>query len=252
MNLDKMTILTAVLAIAAEMCLADNGILPTQVTKADAVMAAAQAVATNHVTAGAQVEVPDMPLSEQARAAFLSSRWDDAIALVDQLDESEADAELRYFIGYCYKEGLALDHDYTAAFWWFKSSAQMGDARAQVELGRAFEKGRGAAKNDAEAAKWYTMSAKSGNADAALLLGEMCDEGRGVLKNPVEAAKWYRVAADVHGRAAYRLGKHYEEGNGVTKSEVEALFWYRRASAFGDPEAVAALHRLRRNGKESP
>ena len=44
-------------------------------------------------------------IKERARDAFHASRWDEAINLVDQLSEKEADAELRYYIGICYKEG---------------------------------------------------------------------------------------------------------------------------------------------------
>ena len=94
-------------------------------------------------------------IKERARDAFHKSRWDEAINLVDQLNEEEADAELRYYIGICYKEGHAVPHNYAEAFYWFETAAAQGNADAQYELGLAYEKGNGVAVDLGEGIRWY-------------------------------------------------------------------------------------------------
>ena len=233
------------------------------------------------------VRQKNISIKERARAAFKESRWSEAINLVDQLSDAEADAELRYYIGICYKEGNAVGHDYAEAFYWFKSAAEMGSAPAQFELGLAYEKGNGVAANTSEAIKWYGKAAKRGNAMANLYLGLMYDEGHGVAQNPPEAAMWYQKAVDLgnahagyllggmyydgrgvaqsfsaaaelyrkaassgHARAGLLLGEMYEKGVGVEQSNSEALYWYKRAGELGNSEALSAWQRLSNTDKQ--
>ncbi len=232
-------------------------------------------------------QIPKAPsIKERARAAFRASRWAEAIDLVDQLTEEEADAELRYYIGLCYKEGHAIEHDYAEAFRWFKSSAEMGNTAAQYELGQAYEKGNGVAVDFGQALKWYDEAARLGNAMATLSLGLMYEEGRGVVQNPAEAAEWYRKASDLgnahagyllgllyydgrgvpqsyssaaelyrkagsagHAHAGFLLGKMYETGTGINQSTSEALYWYKKAGELGHSEALSEWQRLSNTDK---
>ena len=148
-------------------------------------------------------------IKERARDAFHKSRWDEAIDLVDQLSEEEADAELRYYIGICYKEGHAVPHNYAEAFYWFETAAAQGNAAAQYELGLAYEKGNGVAVDLGEGIRWYR---KAGSLD--------------------------------HADACYRLGKMYEKGIGVKKNMSEAMNWYKKAGALGHEAARSESHRL--------
>ena len=227
-----------------------------------------------------------LSIKERARAAFHESRWTEAIDLVDQLSEGEVDAELRYYIGICYKEGYAVEHDYAEAFEWFKLAAEMGNAAAKCELGYAYEKGNGVAVDYGLALKWYRASAQAGNAMACLYLGLMYDEGRGVMQSSVEAAEWYRKASGLgnahagyllgllyyegrgvpqsylsaadlyrkagsagHAHACFLLGKMYENGTGINQSSSEALYWYKKAGELGHSEARSEWQRLSNTDK---
>jgi len=233
-----------------------------------------------------QQKTVEKSIKERARDAFRKSQWDDAIALVDQLSEEEADAELRYYIGICYKEGYSVDHSYEEAFYWFKSAAELGNAAAQYELGLAYEKGNGVSVSTNEAIRWYGIAAKSGNAMANLFLGLIYDEGRGVVQNPSEASRWYRTAVDLgnahagyllgrlyyegrgvaqsystaaelfresgslgHAQAGFLLGEMYEKGIGVGQNKSEALYWYKKAGEHGNSAAMSAWQRLSNTDK---
>lgn len=225
-------------------------------------------------------------VKERARVAFRASRWDEGIRLVDQLTEEEADAELRYYIGVCYKEGFSVDHDYAEAFYWFKSAAELGNAAAQYELGLAYEKGNGVSRNFNDALRWYRIAAQRGNAMADLSIGLMYDEGKGVARNHTEAARWYRNASNLgnahsayllgnlyakglgvpqsfsiaaelykkaasagHAQAGFLLGRFYENGQGVNKNNSEACYWYKKSGELGNSAALSAWQRL--NGSKN-
>ncbi len=227
-----------------------------------------------------------LSIKERARAAFHASRWTAAIDLVEQLSEEEYDAELRYYIGICYKEGYELEHDYAEAFKWFKSAAEWGNTAAKYELGNAYEKGNGVKIDFGLALKWYGVAARAGNAMANLSLGLMYDEGRGVVQNPTKAAEWYRKASDLgnahagyllgllyyegrgvqqsyssaadlyrkagsagHAHAGFLLGKMYENGTGINQSTSEAIYWYKKAGELGHTEARSEWQRLSNTDK---
>ena len=224
-------------------------------------------------------------IKELARMAFRASRWDEGIRLVDQLTEAEADAELRYYIGVCYKEGFSVEHDYAEAFFWFKSAAELGNVAAQYELGLVYEKGNGVSRNFNDALRWYRIAAQRGNAMANLSIGLMYDEGKGVARNHTEAAQWYRKASNLgnahsayllgnlyakglgvpqsfsiaaelykkaasagHAQAGFILGGFYEKGLGVSKSDSEASYWYKKSGELGNSAAMSSWQRL--NGSD--
>ena len=54
-----------------------------------------------------------------------------------------------------------------------------------------------------------------------------------------------RTGAPSHAPAMYAIGYYYESGLGVKQDDIEAMRWYRKAADKGDPEAKAALERLR-------
>lgn len=225
-------------------------------------------------------------LRERARIAFRDGKWAEAIALADQLTEETVDAELMYYIGIAYKEGFSVEHDFSEALYWFKKSADGGNAASQYEMGLANEKGNGISKNESEAARWYRISADRGNAPANLSLGILYEEGRGVVQNASEAAKFYRRGSELgnahagyllgrlyedgrgvplslpkaadcyrkaggagHALAGYNLGKMYEKGRGVQKDLGEALFWYEKAGKLGNAAAMTDWQRLRGTDK---
>ena len=56
--------------------------------------------------------------------------------------------------------------DYEQAVYWYRKSAEQGDATAQCNLGVIYENGYGVTKNLNEARKWYQLSAAQGDEDA--------------------------------------------------------------------------------------
>lgn len=104
-----------------------------------------------------------------------------------------------------FDDGLAAfnNQDYKTAFQLFKSSAQQGNAHAQVNLGLMYDDGQGVLQNYAEAVKWYRLAAQQGESVAQHSLALSYGLGRGVPKDFVKAHLWFNIAAisgDVNSR----------------------------------------------------
>jgi TPR repeat protein len=61
-----------------------------------------------------------------------------------------------------------------AAFW-YRRSAEQGNAEAQYRLGVLYERGDGVAKDVAQAAAWYRRAADQGNTEADERLRALLD-----------------------------------------------------------------------------
>lgn len=97
-----------------------------------------------------------------------------------------------------YQEGIdALKRgDYVTAFKEFRSLAEQGNAKAQVELSVMYVEGKGVSKDPIEAAKWIRRAANQGNLEGQNTLGVAYREGIGVSQDYKEAVKWFHRAAD--------------------------------------------------------
>ena len=95
---------------------------------------------------------------------------------------------------YCGRNGVAKD--YKQAVFWYRKSADQGNALGQNNLGRCYEKGRGVAKDFEQALFWFRKSADQGNALAQCNLGRCYENGQGVAKDFRQAVFWYRKSAD--------------------------------------------------------
>ena len=114
-------------------------------------------------------------------------------------------------------------------------------AREQYELGDKFYY----AKNYEQAVYWYRKSAEQGNASAQKDLGYMYRLGKGVEQDYAEAVRLYRLAAEQgNALAQSNLGDMYEYGKGVARDLQEARKWYGKAAAQGHTNAQGALKRL--------
>ncbi|MGE4490385.1 MAG: tetratricopeptide repeat protein, partial [Kiritimatiellales bacterium] len=102
--------------------------------------------------------------------------------------------------------------------------------------------GRGIEKNAAQAVYWFRKSAESGNADAQLDLGFCCEKGRGVRKDMQKAVEWYeKSAAQGNLMALNNLGLCYQDGKGVEKNYEKAVELYRKALDI-DPDHARTLN----------
>ncbi|MBL4607034.1 MAG: caspase family protein, partial [Pseudomonadales bacterium] len=95
-------------------------------------------------------------------------------------------------------EYVAYDRaDYKTALKVWLSSAEQGDAAAQVDVGEIFEKGLGGEPNYTMAIFWYKKAAKQGSSRAQFNLGTLYEQGLGVKKDGILALNWYRQALNV-------------------------------------------------------
>ncbi|MXX34350.1 MAG: sel1 repeat family protein [Gemmatimonadetes bacterium] len=127
------------------------------------------------------------------------------------------------------------------------STAEQGDAAAQVSLGDMYLSGDGVPEDDSEAVRWYRAAAGQGYARAQFNLGLMYANGQGVSENDAEAVRWYRVAAEQGlDRAQFSLGEVYANGEGVLENDVLAYGWFNLAGAQGHERAREAKDQLSR------
>ncbi|MCX6602910.1 MAG: tetratricopeptide repeat protein [Acidobacteria bacterium] len=115
---------------------------------------------------------------------------------------------------------------------WYRKSANQGDASGQLNLGQMYSKGDGVPKDLAQAAFWYRKSADQGNAPAQSNLGAMYATGKGVPKDLVIAYMWRNLAA--------------AQGNAFAKEAREVL------EQIMTPAQIAEGQRLSRAWKPKP
>ena len=131
--------------------------------------------------------------------------------------------------------------------------------RAQAYLGFMYQYGRGVPQNYALAAYWYRRSAEQGNAIAQHLLGLMFDKGLGVPDQPRRGACVAQPRGCAHqGRrargqcAAARCGRVEDELRPARRRAVPgAAPGSRSPSAEHDPKVSPASQPARSSGKAS-
>jgi hypothetical protein len=113
-----------------------------------------------------------------------------------------------------------------------QSSAEAGDADAQLMVGKFYYYGYCYELDYQEAVKWFQAAADQGNPSAQFLLGEAYEKGKGFKRDYVQAAKWYEQAAfngDNH--AIHHLSHLYAHGLGVRKNLIKAYAWNKLVEA---------------------
>ena len=96
-----------------------------------------------------------------------------------------------------FDEGVAAysRQDYKTAFKAWMTSAQQGNARAQLGLGVMYDKGQGVPQDYVEGDKWIRLAAQNGQDSAQLIVGAMYSVGQGVPQDYVKAYLWFNLAA---------------------------------------------------------
>ena len=131
-----------------------------------------------------------------------------------------------------------------AAFAQLKALGNKGDAPAQNSLGFMYDNGEGVPKDAVQAVFWYRKSAEQGNAKAQYNLGLMYGKGD-VPKDAVQAVSWYRKSAEQGNASAQsNLGASYYKGEGVPKDLVVSYMWRNLAAAQGNEIAKRAREAL--------
>ena len=133
----------------------------------------------------------------------------------------------------------------------YHEAAELGHGIAQFNLGLMYYRGMpGFARDEAEAVYWFRKSAEQGNADAHMELGEMYLYGIGVPVDYVEAVRWIRAAAELgHVFAQVNLGRIYADDDLVVEDDLEAARWIRKAAEQGSAIGQYSLAQLFENGE---
>lgn len=192
--------------------------------------------------------------SPSVRAGFeedlaATGKTDNIQALRELHTSAEAgDADAQLNLGGLFFKGQEVAQDYAEAEKWFRIAALKGHPQAQFNLGMMYDTGLGVAVDHAEAAKWYRLAADQGLAIAQLNLGVAYATGQGILQNEPEAVKWLLLAADQgEAQAQFNLAVMYANGQGVAQNLPESYRWARLAAAQGHetaPGLVADLSRM--------
>ena len=101
-----------------------------------------------------------------------------------------------YKKGNDYYEGNGVAKDYKQAVFWYRKSADRGNASGQAKLGLCYRDGQGVDQDFEEAVAWFRKSAEQGDAWGQYLLGTCYDNGDGVAKDLKQAVFWYRKSKD--------------------------------------------------------
>lgn len=157
-----------------------------------------------------------------------------------------------------------------------KAMAENGNADAQGALGLAYHYGEGVHQDSVQAAYWFRKSADQGNAVAQSMLenyatsapkitalqqaqnlatngdahwqyklGVMYAYGQDVTQDYQEALKWFRLSATQGSAEAQSdLGAMYQGGFGVDEDHVQSMMWYLIAKANGSTLPDQNLHQL--------
>jgi TPR repeat protein len=129
-------------------------------------------------------------------------------------------------------------NDYATAVRLWRSLAEQGNAKAQLQLGMMYDHGYGVPEDYAAAAFWYRKAADQGDAGAQYILGIMYENGRAMPAVPQDyaaAVALFRRGAE-QGSASCQtlLGGMYARGQGVPQDFVQAHMWYNLAAARSD------------------
>ena len=175
-------------------------------------------------------------------------RAEDFSSLLQKAQNGDAKAQVQ--LGYNYEMGYdGAPKDMSKAIYWYRESANKGNATAQYNLGNLYRQGIGVTRNDEVAADWYRKAAAKGYVDAINWLGVLYQRGQGVPQDYKKAVEYYRQAADkgnFYGES--NLAYMYKEGLGVVKDYDQAFYWYQKSVKQGYMNAQNWLGVLYQNG----
>ena len=76
----------------------------------------------------------------------------------------------RFWLGHMHENGLGVQQSYEAAFKFYKTSAEHGDERGQVNLGLLYYEGLGIYPNEDIAREWFRLAAEQGSHEGQFYL----------------------------------------------------------------------------------
>lgn len=143
----------------------------------------------------------------------------------------------------------SIKQDSSKAIYWYKKSAEQGNAEAEWFLGLRYAHGKGVPQNYPKANYWFKKAAVQGGSagrGARLALDsehEHTNTGTQADLPAKVALRGNMDAMKAHGNAASEnnLGADYYKGQGVPQSYAKADYWFRKAAVQGNVDAESNL-----------
>ncbi len=146
-------------------------------------------------------------------------------------------------------EGSSTTHSSADAIQYFRRSAELGFAPAQVALGYLYETGHVTTSDPGQALEWYKKAAAQGDPLAQWLVGRTIIAGEVPPRDLNEAASWLKKSADQDDPfAKYLLGKIALERGDYARAAEQ----FRAAAQQGLPPAQRHIALLLRAGQGVP
>jgi TPR repeat protein len=153
-----------------------------------------------------------------------------------KLSADQGNALSQYNYGFCLREGEGVEQDFRMAAYYFKLSADQGHALSQFCYGVCLAKGEGVEQDFRMSAYYFKLSADQGNAWGQSSYG-FCLHTRVWSENDLElSVKFFKLAADqgnAHGQ--YNYGFCLEHGHGIGQDLKMASHYYKLSADQGDP-----------------
>lgn len=145
---------------------------------------------------------------------------------------------------------VEIDQDLELARRWYKKSAELGNATAQLCFANMCHYGQGGSLDLATAFKWYKAAADQGEVESQMHVGRFYQTGL-VDDIDIEAAKhWYEIAArNGHELAATNLGNIVYNTAQDDEDYKEAFALFSFAAGKGDGLAHLMLGEMSINGQ---
>ncbi|MBC3808884.1 sel1 repeat family protein [Undibacterium seohonense] len=146
-----------------------------------------------------------------------------------------------------FDEGIGVEKDVTKALYWYRRSAEFGNAAAIYNLAIKYERGDGVPVNHREAFELYESAAMKGNHLAQGTLSSVYLEGKfGKKVNLQKGLDWLKIVAENGDpKSQFLYAEVFEFAKyGVTQDLEMAANWYRNAQTLGHLEANEALNRV--------
>lgn len=118
-----------------------------------------------------------------------------AYNMLKLIPKNKLDDAANYLLGEMYESGEGTNQNFSAAFSYYKKSAEQGNTNAMCKLGNFYHYGQGIEKNDSLAFIEYQKAANAGNVWGMRCVGVCYHNGRGVKTDVSNAWHWYKTAA---------------------------------------------------------
>jgi TPR repeat protein len=171
------------------------------------------------------------------------------------LEAQSHDDKLQYRLGQMLEDGVAVEKDVSAAFYWYRQAAEAGNIHAQYRLARLTLADVSApAEQTAKALEWLSESAANSNGTAAYVLGKFYRDGLHVPKDMARAVDLFEQAAsnETGGYASFALGKLYLSSDEFPMDIHKAISWLTRSADLGNNYAQYALAMVYFKDEEIP